>query len=369
MQLFYIDLAFKEIAMPWLFLLLKCFHSLLAILAFGFNAIYALRGALLSTKLSPPRLPIWLVERSHLLSELEAVRAHSLTLVSATAGSGKTTLLSAWVTSSLQFVTSPGGLQGDESALAWLSLDELDNEPTRFWASVIAALRTCLPELGEETLAMLRMPQPPPFSTLLMVLLNEISEGSRDIILILDDYQVIADPIIGTSMLFLLDHLPMNMHLVLATRTDPALPLSRLRVRGQLMEIRNQDLRFTRGETASFLLQRMGLSLSEEDVTMLQTRTEGWIADLQLAAHSLRKQHDLRAWVSDFAGSHRYLLDYVQQDILARLPVSLQHFLLQTSILTRMNAALCQATTVLPTQEGCQEMLFELERANLFVVP
>jgi LuxR family transcriptional regulator, maltose regulon positive regulatory protein len=324
------------------------------------------RGALLSSKLAPPRLPISLVERSRLLSELDAARAHPLTLISASAGSGKTTLLSAWAASSRQDVKRRAA--GHEPVLAWLSLEALDNDPIRFWASVIAALRTCLPRVGKTALAMLHSPEAPPLSTILTNLLNELEQGSGDIILILDDYHVIEDQAIHDSLLFLLEHLPGCMHLLLATRTDPELPLSRLRVRGQLSEIRSSDLRFTQEEATSFLLQRMGLPLSEEDVATLHHRTEGWIAGLQLAALSLRKRQDLSGWVSDFAGSYRYLLDYVQQDILAPLPVPLQDFLLQTSILTRMNAAVCQAVTAEPGESASQEMLEELERANLFVV-
>src|SRR5229473_540622 len=331
------------------------------------------KGVLLSTKLSPPRLPISLVERSRLLRELDAARSHPLTLVSASAGSGKTTLLSAWVAASCKPQASGGRVRGAErreaeQAVTWLSLDALDNDPIRFWSSVIAALRTCLPKIGQTALALLHSPQSPPLSTILTALLNELEQGSGDIILILDDYHVIEDQAIHDGLLFLLDHLPESMHLVLATRTDPALPLSRLRVRGQMIEIRSSDLRFTQEETTSFLLQSMGLPLSEKDVATLQHRTEGWIAGLQLAALSLSKQQDLSGWVSDFAGSYRYLLDYVQQDILARLPVPLQDFLLQTSILTRMNAALCQAVTAASSEPASQEMLEALERANLFVV-
>jgi LuxR family maltose regulon positive regulatory protein len=226
-----------------------------------------------------------------------------------------------------------------------------------------------MPDLGQAALALLHSPQSPPFATILTAFLNEIIHGSGDIILILDDYHVISDQAIHNSLLFLLDHLPERLHLVLATRTDPELPLSRLRVRGQLLEIRSSDLRFTQEEAASFLLQRMTLPLSDEDVATLQHRTEGWIAGLQLAALSLRKRQDLSGWVSDFTGSYRYLLDYVQQDILELLPFPLQHFLLQTSILTRMNAALCQAITAGATLQASQEMLEEVERANLFVVP
>ena len=327
------------------------------------------REVLLFPKLSHPRLSTSLVERERLLRELDEVRSHQLTLISASAGSGKTTLLSAWVAASSQQQASRSREGGRESACAWLSLDELDNDPIRFWASVIAALRTCLPKIGQGALAMLHSPQSPPLSTILTALLNETQEEGCEIILILDDYHVISNQAIFDSMLFLLEHLPSNLHLVLATRTDPELPLSRLRVRGQMIEMRDRDLRFTRAETSSFLTQGMGLPLSEEDVATLQQRTEGWIAGLQLAALSMRKREDLSAFVKDFAGSHRFLLDYVQQEILARLPVTLQDFLLQTSILSSMNAALCQAVTALPSQQMSQEMLEALERANLFVVP
>jgi LuxR family maltose regulon positive regulatory protein len=185
----------------------------------------------------------------------------------------------------------------------------------------------------------------------------------------MDDYHVISDQTILDSMLFLIEHVPANLHLVLATRTDPELPLSRLRVHSQLLETRDRDLQFTQEEAASFLTQGMGLPLSEGDVVTLLQRTEGWIAGLQLAALSLRKRGALSVLVKDFAGSHRFLLDYVQQEILAQLPVPLQQFLLQTSTLERMNAALCQAVAALPSIQESQEMLEALERANLFVVP
>ncbi|HEX6480585.1 MAG TPA: LuxR C-terminal-related transcriptional regulator [Ktedonobacteraceae bacterium] len=327
------------------------------------------RVVLLSSRLSHPRLPISLVERGRLLRDLDAVHSHRLTLVSASAGSGKTTLLSAWAAASANRQANGSRAGGLEHALAWLSLEALDDDPIRFWASVITALRTCLPAIGQGAFAMLHSPQSPPLSTILTALLNEICEEGSEIILILDDYHVIEDQAIHEAILFLLDHLPSNLHLVLATRTDPEFPLSQLRVRGQMIEIRDRDLRFTREEAASFLTEGMGLPLSEEDVATLQYRTEGWIAGLQLAALSLRKREDLYAFVKDFAGSHRFVLDYVQQEILARLPVMLQNFLLQTSILTSMNAALCQAVTALPTPQTSQEMLEALERANLFVVP
>jgi LuxR family transcriptional regulator, maltose regulon positive regulatory protein len=330
-------------------------------------ALAPAKTALLSSKLAPPQLPISLVQRSRLLDELEAVYTYPLTLVSASAGSGKTTLLSAWVASCRQSERLRAA--GREPAVAWLSLEAFDNDPICFWDSVIAAVRTCLPRVGKAALAMLHQPQTPPLSTLLTRLLNEIEQGGRALILVLDDYHVISDQTIHTSLLFLIDHLPATLHLVLISRTDPELPLSRLRVRGQMVEIRSADLRFTQAEATHFLVQRMGLPLTEADVATLHQRTEGWIAGLHLAALSLRKQEDCSGWISDFAGSYRYLLDYVQQDILAGSPVALQHFLLQTSILTRMNAAACQAITASPTLQMSQQMLEEVERANLFVVP
>jgi LuxR family maltose regulon positive regulatory protein len=330
--------------------------------------------ALFSPKLSRPRLSALLVERTRLLSQLDAVRSHPLTLVSASAGSGKTTLLSAWTALSSQLQqeleTMEGGKRdGATSLVAWLSLDSLDNDPTRFWASAIAALRTCMSQCGQRALAMLHTSESPPLSTILMTLLQDFMEVDADIILILDDYHVISDQTICDSMRFLIEHLPAHLHLVLATRTDPELPLSRWRVRSQLLEIRDRDLRFTQEEASSFLTQAMGLSLSEGDVRALQQRTEGWIAGLQLAALSLSKRGDVSTFIKDFTGSHRFLLDYVQQEILAQLPERLQDFLLQTSILPRLNAALCQAVTASPTLQASQDMLETLERANLFVVP
>ncbi|MBV9229954.1 MAG: LuxR family transcriptional regulator, partial [Chloroflexi bacterium] len=310
---------------------------------------------LLSTKLIPPRLPTFLVERPRLLGDLDAIWTYPLTLISSAAGSGKTTLLADWASKQEKFV-------------AWLSLDSLDNDPIRFWSLYIAGLRKYQPTFGEETLALLHAGIVPPLSTILVALLNEVVLLDQEVILILDGFHVISDQTIHEGISFVLDHLPANLHLVLISRTDPELPLSRLRMHGQLLEIRFGDLRFTQEEASVFLLQSMDLPLTEEDVTLLSRRTEGWIAGLQLAAISLRKQKDLSRWVSDFAGSYRYLLDYVQQDILAPLPVPLQDFLLQVSIVTRMDAAVCQAVTAGATREESQQWLEEVERANLFVV-
>jgi LuxR family maltose regulon positive regulatory protein len=229
---------------------------------------------LLATKLAPPRLPLWLVERTRLLCELDAVCTHPLTLVSASAGSGKTTLLAAWVTAS-RLQTSKGLVPRTQLAVAWLSLDTGDNDPIRFWASCIASLQNCLPTLGVEALALLHARETPPLSTILVALLNEIVQLDQEVILVLDDFHLISEQAIHDDLLFALDHLPANLHLIVATRTDLLLPLSRLRVRGQLLEIRSSDLHFTQLEAATLLLQHMGLPLSEGDVTTLHSRTEG----------------------------------------------------------------------------------------------
>jgi LuxR family maltose regulon positive regulatory protein len=199
--------------------------------------------------------------------------------------------------------------------------------------------------------------------------LNELGQTRRELIFLLDDYHVIEDLVIHESIRFFIDHLFPTLHVVLATRADPELPLSRWRMRDEMIEIRTGDLRFTQVEAQSYLSQRMGLSLSSEDIATLVHRTEGWIAGLQLAALAMRQQPDPARFVQDVAGSYRYLLDYVHQDILAQLPDSLQRFLLETSVVSRMNADLCQAVTGGPSLQDSQEILEELERANLFVVP
>ncbi|QBD77759.1 LuxR family transcriptional regulator [Ktedonosporobacter rubrisoli] len=328
-------------------------------------------GVLFSSNLSRPRLFTHLVPRERLFSDLEAVWSHPLTLVSASAGSGKTTLLSSWVAHCSQQHRSHStiGETTGNRAFAWLSLDALDNDPLRFWTACIAALRTCSPALGRTALAMLQVPTSLSPSTVVRALLQDLREESAEIILILDDYHVISDMAIIDSTLSFITQLPANLHLVLITRTNPEFPLSRLRVQGQMIEIHDQDLRFTHEEALRFLHHSMGLALSEEEVALLYQRTEGWVAGLQLAALALSKREDTLSFLKDFKGSHRYLLDYVQQDILARLPPGLQDFLLQTSVVSKMNAALCQAITADLRQETSQQMLEEIERANLFVVP
>ena len=314
---------------------------------------------MLSSRLAPPRLPHALVERERLLSALDGALSTPLTLLSAPAGWGKTTLLSAWASQ-------------HQARVAWLSLDELDTSPTRFWVSLIAALRRCGrfgPSFGETAVALLQSPQPPPLVTCLSALLQELDGQEAHpapIVLIVDDYQVIDDPAIHESMSLFLEHLPAHLHLILSSRVDPGLPLARWRVRGQLTEIRAADLRFREGEASHFLSQMLSPPLSEEEVSRLVNRTEGWIAGLHLAALALQKREDRAAFLRAFTGSHRYVLDYVQQEILRQQPLPIQCFLWQVAVLTRMNAALCQAVTGEPAS---QDILETLERSNLFVVP
>ncbi len=308
---------------------------------------------LLVTKITIPPVRSALLQRSHLLTVLDQSRSFPLTLLSASAGFGKTTLLSAWANQST-------------SQVAWLTLDEQDNDLTRFWAYVIAALRKAASPTGEAAEALLHSPHLSELPGALTSLINELAALAQDTTLILDDYHLIREQAIHDSLQFLLDHLPACLHLLLASRVDPQLPLARLRARGQVVEIRETELRLRGEEAASFLTQVMGLSLSEEEIGRLETRTEGWIAGLQLAALSLRKHHDVSAFIQAFAGSHRFILDYVQEEILEPLPKDQQRFLLQTSVLTRMNAEICQR---LSGEPASQQMLEALERANLFLVP
>jgi LuxR family transcriptional regulator, maltose regulon positive regulatory protein len=308
---------------------------------------------LLVTKFTIPPVRSALLQRSHLLTVLDQSRSVPLTLLSASAGFGKTTLLSAWASQST-------------SQVAWLTLDEQDNDPTRFWAYVIAALRHSGSPVGEAAKAMLRSPQPPLLTSALTSLINELAALGQDTALILDDFHLLSEPAIHESLQFFLENLPACLHLLLASRVDPRLPLSRLRARGQLVEIRDTDLRLDSGEAARFLTQVMNLSLTEEEIGRLETRTEGWIAGLQLAALSLRRHADVSAFIQAFTGSHRFILDYVQEEILEPLPQGQQRFLLHTSVLDRMNAEICQALTGEPAS---QHMLESLERANLFLVP
>ena len=314
---------------------------------------------ILVTKLyiPPPRSKI--VFRPRLIERLnEGLSAsRKLTIISAAAGFGKTTLVSEWVA-------------GCERPAAWLSLDEGDNDPARFLAYLVAAVQTVAPEIGEGVLAILHaaQPQPPPIELLLTTLLNEITTIRDHFILVLDDYHVLDAKAVDDALTFLVAHLPPQLHLVIATREDPPLPLAGLRVRGQLMELRAADLRFSATEAAEFLNQVMGLKLSAEDIAALETRTEGWIAGLQLAALSMQRHKDTANFIKSFTGSHHFILDYLVEEVLEQQAKSVQTFLLRTSILERMCGPLCEAVVLAPPGSG-QETLEYLEHANIFIVP
>jgi LuxR family maltose regulon positive regulatory protein len=278
-----------------------------------------------------------------------------LTLISAPAGFGKTTLVSDWIATSGRPV-------------AWLSLDERDNDPARFISYVVVALQTIQADIGVSLLPALQSPQPLQIETILTTLLNEISTIPENFLLILDDYHSLDSHPVDHSLAFLIEHLPRQMHLLIATREDPDLPLARLRARGQCTELRAADLRFTPAEAAEFLNRVMGLDLSEADVTALEARTEGWIAGLQLAALSMQGNKDTAGFIQSFTGSHRFVMDYLLEEVLHQQPESIQAFLLRTSVLDRMCGRLCDAVLLDSSIPG-QATLEYLERANLFIVP
>ncbi len=281
---------------------------------------------LLETKLYVPKLRRGVVARPRLSEHLSRGAAESkLTLISAPAGFGKTTLVAEWLAATAT----------KERSAAWLSLDQSDNDPASFWSYLIAALQTAAPAVGATALSLLQPPQAP-VEAVLATLLNELSAVPNDLVLVLDDYHVIDAREIQGGMEFLLDHLPPRLHLVIATRADPALPLSRLRARGELAEIRAADLRFTPDEAGAYLNEVMGLDLAARDVAALEGRTEGWIAALQLAALSMRGRDDVAGFIAGFAGDDRYIVDYLVEEVLQRQPERVREFLLQTSILDRL---------------------------------
>ncbi len=319
----------------------------------------AVPAALLETKFYVPRSRRGLVPRPRLSERLGRGAASKLMLVSAPAGFGKTTLLTEWL------AAGPAA-PADERLAAWLSLDRADSNPASFWAYVIAALRTVASGVGESALALLHAPQPPPIETVLTALLNDLSATAGDIVLVLDDYHVIDARDVQDGMAFLLDHLPPWLHVVIASRADPALPLARWRARGELVEIRAAELRFTPDEAAAYLNEMMGLQLTAQDVAALEGRTEGWIAALQLAALSMQGRADVAGFIAGFAGDDRYVVDYLAEEVLQRQSDRVQAFLLQTSILGRLSGPLCDAVTA---QGGGKAMLEALDRGNLFLVP
>ena len=318
---------------------------------------FTMPGTLLLTKLYAPSPRPNLVLRSRLVQRLnEGLSSGSkLTLISAPAGFGKTTLVSEW-------------LADNEDPVAWLSLDEGDNDPARFLTYLVAALQTIWANIGDAVLAVLQSSQPSSVEAILTALLNEITTIPENFLLVLDDYHVVDSKGVDQALTFLVEHQPSRMHLVIATREDPPIPLARLRARGQLTELRAADLRFTPSEAAEFLNRMMGLKLSEEDINALEARTEGWIAGLQMAALSMQGLPDAASFIQSFTGSHRFVLDYLLEEVLQRQPAEVQTFLLRTSILDRLCGPLCDALLGSLADSG-EATLKYLERANLFIVP
>jgi LuxR family maltose regulon positive regulatory protein len=360
------------------------------------------QDVLLVTKLYIPQASPNLVPRPRLIERMNEGMQRKLTLVSAPAGFGKTTLIAEWLKVRLE--SGDSRLEGDEysqspvsnypsAKVGWISLDEGDNDPARFWAYFMAALETLQTGIDEGTLDLLQSSSRPPIETVLTTLINAVATLPDSFALVLDDYHVIESQSIHDAITFLLDHLPPQMHLVIACRSDPPLPLPRLRARGQLVELRAADLRFTPDEAAAFLNQVMSLNLTAQHIAALETRTEGWIAGLQLAALSMQGREDITGFIAAFTGSQHYILDYLVEEVLQRQTESIQAFLLQTSILERMTGSLCDAVvgeTLAPARSAgvrdwrleishhakslvsdfqSQAILEYLEHANLFVVP
>jgi LuxR family maltose regulon positive regulatory protein len=357
----------------------------------------ATSAPLLATKLYLPRPRGALVPRPQLLARLAAGMRLPLTLIAAPAGFGKTTLLAQGLENrrwemgdrrwGLESAASNSQLPTpNPHSIAWLSLDDADNDPRTFLRYLIAALRRAMPSAGTLALALMDESQPPPPATLLTTLINDLAEAPQPVLLALDDYHVIRSPAVHDALAFLLDHRPENLHLVIGSREDPPLPLARLRARRQIAELRAADLRFSPEEAAAFLQDVMGLELDAEAIATLEARTEGWIAGLQLAALAMQDRADQAGFIAAFAGSNRFVIDYLASEVLDRLPDHMRAFMLRTSILERMCGPLCDAVADFGFSildfglrneiqnpkskiQNSQFLLEELERANLFLIP
>jgi LuxR family transcriptional regulator, maltose regulon positive regulatory protein len=307
---------------------------------------------LLATKLFVPHPRPDQVNRSHLIDQLDDGISRKLTLISAPAGFGKTTLLSEWIAQS-------------NLPVAWISLDKGDGDPVQFIHYLIAALRKINPELGKNAIAQLQATRNPPVESILISLITETSELDDDLVIVLDDYHAIEEQVIHGLIKKMLDNLPPHIHLVISTRVDPPLPLARLRVSQQLSELRTVNLCFTSAEITALFNQNMNLQLSENDISILESRTEGWAAGLQLAAISMQDREDISSFIETFAGDDRHVVDYLVEEVLSSQPKPIQHFLLRTSILNRLSAPLCEFLT---GEKNSQQVLDQLEKANLFIV-
>ncbi len=314
---------------------------------------FIVADSLLITKLHVPSVRSPLIHRDRLLEKLNQGLTRKLILISAAAGFGKTTVLSAWA-------------QQTQLPVSWLALDQRDNDSKRFWTYVVAALQTVDKTVGEATLSILQSAEAAAFETFLTPLLNELSRSQSELILSLDDYHLIEDSTIHAALTFFIEYLPPQVHLAIATRTDPPLPLGKLRVYGQLTELRPADLRFTDEEATAFLAQ--SLTLTKSQVAALQSQTEGWIAGLQLAMLSLKDAPDPLALIDSAKSNQGYILDYLVDEVLGRQSPALQTFLLRTSVLEQMCGSLCEAVIGDELANG-SETLEQLVRHNLFVVP
>lgn len=311
------------------------------------------RSPILATKLFAPALPSSVLRRDRLLRSFDGILLYPLTLVSAPAGFGKTTALGAW-------------LADRDIRVAWISLDARDNEPIRFFEYLVAGLRRALPGTGLDLDDFFGGSSFPPHEVLLTPLINDLARITDDVVLVLDDYHEIKNDAVHEGILFFLEHLPPTVHVVLATRVDPAFPVSRLRVRGQLLELRSSDLRFTRDEARALFNDVLNLGLSSEQVDAIEGRTEGWIAGIQMAALSLRRRRDVDQFIEALTGADRFILEYLLEEVLASRSEVLQRALLELSILERFNASLCEHLTGVPSGG---DFLALLARENLFLVP
>ncbi|WP_336760873.1 LuxR C-terminal-related transcriptional regulator [Paenibacillus sp. USHLN196] len=318
---------------------------------------------ILSTKLTIPVQRSHVVDRPRLYVRLDEGMQAKLILVSAPAGSGKTLLVNQWVKSS-------------SIDTAWLSLEEADNDPSRFLTYLCASLQTIVPQLAEGIMGFVQSSEPPPIETIITYLLNEVSEITDHFVLVLDDYHLMTSEVIHQALVYLLRHMPPHMHIVMTTRQQPKLPLARLRAKGELIELRGSDLRFTSAESSEFLDRVMRLKLSKENITLLEERTEGWVAGLQLAALSMQGSSDPNHFMETFSGRDPFVLDYLMEEILQGLTEQVQNFLLKTCMLDRLCGSLCDAILDIgePKEHESvdytgQDMLEWLEQANLFIVP
>ena len=307
---------------------------------------------LIETKLYIPKPRAGLVERKHLVEQLNEGLHKKLTVISAPAGFGKTTFLTQWVAQA-------------DVPVAWVSIDANDSDPARFLRYVIAALQSIAPGAGRHSLPVMLSPDQMPVEVIVTHLIQEMAEISNEMVLALDDFHLIEAGRTHQIFELLTAHLPHNVHLILSARVDPPLPLARLRARNQLNEIRASDLLFTREETSAFFNKLMKLGLSDDDIYRLQSRAEGWVAGLQLAALSLQRQKDVAGFISAFAGDNRHIVDYLTEEVLHLQSETVQDFLLKTSIFSRFSAPLCEFVI---RGNNSQDMLEELEKANLFIV-